>query len=314
MKLLLTGAGGDIADALCRVARMTWQRTEIHGSELKPEQWLLSNGFDRIHVLPRADDPGYMDEIRALQQQERFTAIVPVTDAELWRLSSEETDDLPLLMAAKPLLRIALDKNETQRWLERSGVPSLRTVSLPDATAAMLPLMIKPRQGHGSRGLEIVRTQERLAAVQRERTDDVIAQQYVSTAAEEFTCCVFRHRASGAVRRIALRRTLQGGLTGRATVEVVASIDAQLLAIATAADLEGGLNVQLRLTTEGPRVFEINPRFSSTVMMRHLLGFRDFVWTLQARFDGIPPEEWSPREGTRVFRLSRELVLFPEQL
>jgi len=40
------------------------------------------------------------------------------------------------------------------------------------------------------------------------------------------------------------------------------------------------MNVQLRLTDVGPRVFEINPRFSSTVLMRHRMGFTDVLWML----------------------------------
>ena len=50
--------------------------------------------------------------------------------------------------------------------------------------------------------------------------------------------------------------------------------------IANEVSLLGSMNVQLRLTNEGPRIFEINPRFSSTVLMRHLIGFQDLIWTI----------------------------------
>ena len=30
-----------------------------------------------------------------------------------------------------------------------------------------------------------------------------------------------------------------------------------------------------------PVVFEINPRFSSTILFRHLLGFKDMEWSIQ---------------------------------
>jgi carbamoyl-phosphate synthase large subunit len=51
--------------------------------------------------------------------------------------------------------------------------------------------------------------------------------------------------------------------------------------IAEGLDLRGSMNVQLRLTDEGPRVFEINPRFSSTVLMRHRMGFSDVLWAIE---------------------------------
>ena len=50
--------------------------------------------------------------------------------------------------------------------------------------------------------------------------------------------------------------------------------------IAQGLDLRGSMNIQLRLTDKGPRVFEINPRFSSTVLMRHRIGYSDVLWAL----------------------------------
>ena len=62
---------------------------------------------------------------------------------------------------------------------------------------------------------------------------------------------------------------------------------------------------------EGPRIFEINPRFSSTVMMRHAIGFSDVAWMLHARAHGTLPPWTPPAPGTRVFHLHRELVARP---
>lgn len=47
------------------------------------------------------------------------------------------------------------------------------------------------------------------------------------------------------------------------------------------------MNIQLRITKSGPHIFEINPRFSFTILMRHRLGFCNLLWTLsEAR--GLP--------------------------
>ena len=67
-------------------------------------------------------------------------------------------------------------------------------------------------------------------------------------------------------------------------------IDEILITIAEKSALEGAINVQLRVTDDGPSIFEINPRFSSTVMMRHLIGFSDLVWMIEARKGlSLPP-------------------------
>jgi carbamoyl-phosphate synthase large subunit len=56
-------------------------------------------------------------------------------------------------------------------------------------------------------------------------------------------------------------------------------------------------------------IFEINPRFSSTVMFRHLLGFKDLIWSIneiagKAIEDYIPPQF-----GTKFYRASQEVIL-----
>ena len=46
----------------------------------------------------------------------------------------------------------------------------------------------------------------------------------------------------------------------------------------------GPANFQLILTKKGPMIFEINPRFSSTVLMRNYLGFTDLLWSIEEKF------------------------------
>jgi carbamoyl-phosphate synthase large subunit len=48
-------------------------------------------------------------------------------------------------------------------------------------------------------------------------------------------------------------------------------------------DLLGSINIQLRMTGNLPKIFEINPRFSSTVLYRHLFGFEDLIWSIEDR-------------------------------
>ncbi len=311
MKLLITGAEGDIADAICRIARDAWPDAIVHGSDITGDDWPRLNGFAEIHTVPRATSQDYLKSLRLLHEREAFAAIVPVTDAELGILSAASVDDLPLVMVDRHYLSVCLDKSRTAEWLEEIGLSGPRTIELGDLSPADLPVIVKPRQGHGSAGLEIVRSADRIPGVIRERSGDAIAQQYVGDASREFTSCVYRHRASGEMRTVILRRILQGGLTGRATVETSAAIEEVLSRIALAGDLDGSLNVQLRMTDDGPKVFEINPRFSSTVRMRHLIGFQDFVWTIDARMKNVAPPPWNPPSGTRIRRLSRELVIPP---
>jgi carbamoyl-phosphate synthase large subunit len=81
--------------------------------------------------------------------------------------------------------------------------------------------------------------------------------------------------------------------------------------IADVVELVGAINVQLRVDAEGPKVFEINPRFSSTVGFRDRLGYRDFVWSVMARKGLAIGDYIPPAVGTRIYRGTSLFVVPP---
>lgn len=304
---LVTGANGDIGDAIGRILRQSYPDAVLHGTEIS-EPWPACTLFDRVHRVPRADDPAYPAALRRLADRFGYTVIIPCSEPELARLLDEPADScLPLLVGDRELVAVFLDKLDTARWLVANGLAAPRTMPLAEASASHLPLLVKPRRGWGGRGHEVIRTPARLALAQAEADDGMVAQEFLPDAGAEFTCALFGH--GGEVRSITLRRTLNGTMTGRAVVESLPEIETLLAGIAAAARLEGAINVQLRLTAAGPMVFEINPRFSSTVMMRHLIGFSDVVWAVEAFRRGTPPPQYQPQLGTLLFRASREIVV-----
>jgi len=307
MRILVTGANGDIADAAGRILVATYPDAVVHGADAGGK-WPGALYFSKVHRVPFAADPAYSTALVRLASE--YDLIIPTSDAELARLAVDPGPaiDLPLLMIRRDLAAIFTDKLETAHWLAQIGLDPPATRMLRDASAGDLPLLIKPRRGAGAKGHEIVRTAARLAVAKTEHPDDTVAQELIEVPDQEYTCALFAH--AGEVRALALRRWLVDGRTDRAEVADVPAITRLLGVIAAAARLEGCINVQLRLAEQGPRVFEINPRISSTVMMRHLLGFSDLVWWVEARSGGLPPFV-APKSGSMVFRLSREMVVHP---
>ena len=111
---------------------------------------------------------------------------------------------------------------------------------------------------------------------------EFIVQEYLNEGEGEFTCGVFRSK-KGVLRTMILKRELMGGFSGYGEVVENQQINKLLAAIAEKLTLVGSINVQLRITQKGPVVFEINPRFSSTVRFRQMLGFNDLEWSLEDR-------------------------------
>jgi carbamoyl-phosphate synthase large subunit len=99
-----------------------------------------------------------------------------------------------------------------------------------------------------------------------------------------------------------------GGFSGFGVVIENMKINKLLFEIAQNLNLRGSINVQLRLTDSGPIVFEINPRFSSTVRFRHMMGFEDVIWSIKDILNIPLPEYKKPEQGTKFYKGFSEYV------
>jgi carbamoyl-phosphate synthase large subunit len=199
-----------------------------------------------------------------------------------------------------------LDKLNTYQFLTSSGIAAPFTTELPLAQASQLPIIVKPRSGSGSKAITVVRDGVTLADLQATLGGTAVAQSFLEGEDNEFTCAMVRVESE--VRTLVMRRQLLGGLTTRIKVEYIPEIEAMLRSVSDAIGSYLAVNVQLRMTEHGPRIFEINPRFSSTVMMRHCIGFQDLAWVCDMRAGvNVPPLNRIP-EGTQVFRRYKEVI------
>lgn len=306
-RVLVTGASGDIGDAVGRIL------TEMDGIEAEGAEagdpWPGLLVYQTVHRLPLAGAPDYVEALVGLVQSVGADVVLPLTEPEMAVLAQAQGAGLPLLWLGPQTISTFLDKWSTATWLESKGLPAPRTVPLAQAGPADLPLVVKPRIGSGGRGVRIVTDAWELEGLQgSEAAGGLIAQEHLLPDDGEITCAVVR--VGGEARTLQLLRMLSGGLTSKATVVAYPEVDLMLARIAELLDLEGCLNVQLRMTADGPRIFEINPRLSSTVRMRDPMGFRDLRWWLTGDDDGMLARFTVP-VGTRLFRRADEAVVWP---
>jgi len=306
--LLLTAAGGDIALSIARIMREDGLVRRIVGADARVDHAGFAF-YDDVFVLPRADQADYPVALQTLIEREQPTITVPVSDAELSRLLAAgllgDGLEAGMLTANFNVLQVGLDKWLTYLRLEAAGITTPRTGIIGESMPDDCPFMVKPRHGQGGKGVE--RVEARVAAeVLAQRSGDVW-QQWLPMEDEEYTCGLFRVPGV-ALRSIIFRRKLLGGLTGSAVVVDSPVIFDALIQVAEAVDLCGSINVQLRMHEGMPFIFEINPRFSSTVGFRHRLGFQDVVWACQ-HILGRPIDSYSPAGiGTRIYRVNGEII------
>jgi carbamoyl-phosphate synthase large subunit len=279
-KILVTAIGGDIAQGAATVLRQAFPDWTILGCD-SGDRHGGSLYADALFRAPNASDPQYTAWLSELVSRERIDLCLPMSEAELLRLAETDPDTpVRLLWAGQRAIRVGTDKLATSRFIRQLGLPGPWTIASADAEGApAFPCIFKLRRGSGSKAVFLC-SDAQDAMLLRDRFPDSVLQEFLPEADQEVTCAVFRD-SSGKVATLQLLRQLVGGMTSWAEVISDPAVDDQCAAIATNLDVVGAINIQLRIGPKGPRIFEINPRLSSTLLMRHIAGFSDLVWMVE---------------------------------
>jgi carbamoyl-phosphate synthase large subunit len=313
MIIMISAANADVCLSMARILKSHPFYKDAHLIGLTPDDgWPARHYFDEIATVPMANNPDYRAALSKVITDKKPNIFIPFSEAELsWFVkNADAASQLNTITILNPpkVLNTFLDKQKTADFLKDAGLP-VPVTTHPDQVKR-LPVIMKLRHGAGSKSMAIIYNQRQLEGFYEEHgvnLGNYVAQELIDTPDAEFTCGVWRFNND--LRYCIFRRKLQGGMTGFAKLEQHDAIAQALEKVA--ASLHGDLfiNVQLRLRDEIPYIFEINPRFSSTVMMRHKIGFEDFIWTLDSCM-GRPVDAYKqPQEGIMIFRVSDECVV-----
>lgn len=310
MKILVTGCGGEIGLGIGRILQKENMTSSIIGCDIH-EDHAGTFVFNRVEIISRADSDAYLNSINCLIKKYNIDVVIPTSEPELRVLANNELYKKvasKIVMANPQALEVGFDKLATAEMLKINNLPYPWTMPVKEGNPKELPCIIKDRFGSGSKNVSVVE-KDMLGYYSIHRQQD-IWQEYLTPEDQEFTCGLFRS-ASGEIRTITFRRVLRGGHTVSGEVVENNDIDDLLISIANVIQLIGSINVQLRLANNKPVVFEINPRFSSTVVFRHILGFKDLVWCLEDK-DIKPISKYiPPTHGTRFYRGDTEYIKPP---
>lgn len=307
MKVLVSGVASNIGFDIGRILK-EWNIFEIlYGVDIS-EDHPGSLIFDEVGVSPRANADNYLGWLKDYILTNKIDLLIPTSEAEILAISNNLSAIEPLcnvLINDAVLIKNSLDKHETLKFLHAAGikVPTHGKVGVGDKPMHY-PLIVKPQRGQGRKGLRKISTDSEFLEI----TEGHVWQEYLAPDDEEYTCAVFVSKALKS-RILLLKRVLVGGSTGRAIVVKNIEIEEYVKQIIAAWNVAGLYNIQLRLTEDGPKLFEINPRVSSTVVFRDMLGFEDFKWWVLETLGMELPHYEEVCEGTKIYRGSAEYII-----
>lgn len=306
--ILVTGCGGDIGLGIGRILKMSGICEKVIGCDIHDEH-PGTYIFDNCEVIQRANSDDFLKTLGEILAKHSVDLVIPTSEPELRALFMKNLLDfinnVPLVLANKKALAIGFDKLKTADFLKSIGLLYPWTKIVKEGFPEQFPCIIKSRYGAGSKG--VVMVDEELSKYYAKKRHEDIYQEYLHPSNQEYTCGVYRSK-KGEIRTLIIKRQLQNGITVYGKVVNNSEVKRTLVKLAEAMELSGSINVQLILTDRGPIIFEINPRFSSTVVFRHLLGFEDLIWSLIEK-KGAPLGQYKPiLAGTKLYRLSHEVI------
>jgi predicted ATP-grasp superfamily ATP-dependent carboligase len=237
------------------------------------------------HTYPSPDDEpaAFKRWLAALVEREAFDFVVPVRDSTT-RLVAELADTLPAgtktLLDTPDRIQQLQDKARFGKLAAELGVPTPQTY-FPEETdietireQADFPVLVKPTNASGARGIRRVERPEELAAAYRTGTredGDVIVQEYVDHSRHYSIGAVFDGGTPRAIH--AYEELLQypdsGGPAIRArSVPIEPWVD-EMLGLLEAVDWTGPAHMDVLFDSEAGAytLLEVNPRLWSSIAL-----------------------------------------------
>ncbi len=284
VNILVTGCGGDIGQSIGKILAQSSYVKNLFGVDISDKnagQFIYSN----FSVGVPFRHPDYLRNIESFVRDYAIDIIIPMAEPELRFFSEnnilDEIGGAKMITASRLALQVGFDKFKTAEFLKSKNLPFPNTHLAKDIKAIeVFPVILKSKTGSGSKDIHKINTMDEFLFYTRNSIEDYVVQEFISDWEGEYTCGLFRSR-HGEIRSLIFKRELEKGYSGYGEAVENTRVTALLEDLAVKLDLVGSINVQLRLTRGVPMVFEINPRFSSTVYFRHLFGFEDLIWSLE---------------------------------
>ena len=272
---------------------------------------------DEKALVPPVDDPGYVAALAALVAEHDIRLVVPLTDLDQEIVSAARDALAPaLVLAPSPeVCRTVGDKYRAHRFFEENGIASPRTWLPPDVPDdARYPLLVKVREGFGSRHIYRADAPEQLAFhLDATPVDSMVQERCLG---EEFSIDVFNDlggRCLNAIPRTMIQSKGGESIKGRSLR------DPELIEhgarVAETLGVVGPANVQCFREPDGSLpVTDVNPRFGGAFPLPLAAGSRyPEIAIALARGESPEPHVGEFRDGVLMTRFFSDLCLVEDE-
>jgi carbamoyl-phosphate synthase large subunit len=269
---------------------------------------------DDARLVPRSDDPGFVDALLRICETDAIGVLVPTRDEELPILARARerfaSVGTLVLVSSPDAVDTCRDKARFGDAVTAAGflIPTV----YPNAETAHFPAFVKPRWGKGGKGTAKVADAAELAAAIAELEavgDEPLIGAFID--APEFTIdvfidldgrpisCVPRERVAVVAGESTIGRTVRDAMLSSTSV-----------ALCSAIGLVGHLTVQAFRTPDEVIFIEINPRYGGAANLGFAAGAPTPEFAIRAaRGERLEPRLGDYMEGLMLFRHAADLFV-----
>lgn len=290
--VLVTASGGIVAQGIIKCLKISNKQKKsstiykIFATDVNAKAPGLYRADAGI-LVPPVTAPGYLNFIIKTCIEKKIKAIFIGSDEELvplTRARQEIEKKTGAIVISNPIdvVSKAGDKWKTFEFLKENGLPCADS-SLPQDQDRFIrqhefPIVVKPREGHGSLHFYIVHNAKELDNAEnmiRNAGWRPFLQEYLKGDNSEFTTGVTVSHDGKAMSSISMNKTLKSGQTYKAFIDSYKNIRKSAEQVAVKIGARGAINIQAKMSNGKPKIFEINARFSATSPLRAVAGINE---------------------------------------
>lgn len=242
---------------------------------------------DKLFIkVPLADSADFKTEVRKIIDDYHVNYYIPLIDKEISKVLAigREIKSLKVISPNLEFVNLCLDKYRLMKVLEESKISRIKTCIGNDFKEDFgFPVFIKPIANTGSRGARKIDNIDQFEAyfkLEEFKKDQVMVQEFLT--GEEYTVSVTVNNLNSLMAIVPKRIVTKKGITIHAFTQRNQAIVKACRKIVDQFRPAGPFNVQLMLVVDEVKIFEINPRFSTTSILTCEAGIDEFAMCIES--------------------------------
>jgi carbamoyl-phosphate synthase large subunit len=278
-KILISGAGGSLFPYVFQTLEEKYDLTLVDSNNIIKKIYPNKN----ILTVPLVKEESFSNEMIRILKENKIDYYIPLIDEEIpiAHEISSQIENLKLISPKIEFVNLCLNKIELMQKLQELNLSNIKTTYANnlniDSSEISFPLFLKPNEGRGSRGIKKINNKEEFDAYfisENYSKDQVIVQEFLTGT--EFTVSVVVNNKNQLIAIVPKRVIVKKGVTLHAVTERNIIIEKACKKIVEKLEACGSFNVQLIISNNEVKIFEINPRYSTTTILTCQAGINEF--------------------------------------